>query len=206
MRICLCTEYGTNYKAISEITVPVMKKYCERHGYEFRELVLPGTGNEYYYCKIAYFIELFKEEIDVIAYFDADILLTNLHLKIELFLDDKHDMYISKHAGEVNGGAMILKNTSWSRNFMDIILFFREDFDNEQNVIDHFENYKSLKNMKVVDHPAFNSVDYNLYPEFTGMRASDGQWGKGHFAFHVPALGTEHREQILREHLQYIVE
>lgn len=199
--IVVCTEYGSNYAGIAAITVPLMKEYCERHGYQFRELILEGTGNEYYYKKNEFFDELFKEGVEAIFYLDADALITNLNIRVETFIDDEHSFFITEHIGELNGGALIIKNNAGGVKINDFILSEKCNFANEQNCINHYRYFPPFHNqMKVVDHPSFNSLNYELYPELPHIRKrEEGHWHEGDFVLHTPGLGIEHRKQILSE-------
>lgn len=206
MKIVFTTEYGSNYKDIADLTTNVMREYCEKHGYEFRPLLLDGTGNEYAYKKHEYFKELFKEKIDTIFYLDADAIVTNFGVKIESFLDSGSSFYITRHIGELNGGAMIIRNTVSGRLLNQAILNRRNEYDNEQNVINALYAdgaYRLL--ISVVPHPAFNSFDYSLYPECHNIRAREqGHWHEGDFVLHVPGLGIEHRLEVLKQYAQKI--
>lgn len=200
MKIVFCTEYGGNYKHIAACTIPVMRKYCERNGYELKILVLEGTGNEYYYEKNKYFKDLFLDDIDAVFYLDVDAIITNHSIKIESFIDDKHHLFITEHLGELNGGALLIMNTEEGRRLNDRILSLRHQFENEQNAINYLMTDESFKKLvKIVPHPSFNSFDYSLYPECPTVRKGEqGHWGYGDFVLHTPGLGIDHRLQVLK--------
>lgn len=204
----MCTEYGGNYKGIASITVPVMKYYCYKHGYEFRELILERTGNDYAYKKIEFIIELFEDEnIKAVFYIDADAMPTNHTIKVESFMDEEHDLFITEHLGEINGGSLIIKNTKKAKQLLNKVLHFRSHFDNEQNVI-NFCRYDSLfkESINILPHPSINSFDYRLYVECPEIRKEEqGHWVKGCFVFHVPALGIQKREEVLTNIKQHII-
>lgn len=200
MKIAFTTEYGGNYAAIAGYTIPIMRKYCELHGYDLRVLVMEGTGNEYAYKKHEFFEQLFKEDYEAIFYLDVDAVITNMNVKIESFMDGFASLYITEHLGELNGGALILRNDEEGRWVNDLILSERGSFDNEQNVINFYRNFQPfIRAMKVVPHPAFNSFDYILYPEHPDIRERErGHWHEGDFVLHVPGLGIDHRLQVLK--------
>lgn len=207
MRIAFTTEYGSNYAGIADVTVPVMLEYCARHGYEFRQILLPGTGADYYYKKNEYFRRLFLDDFDYIFYLDVDAVITNLTVKLESFIDPGYSLFITKHLGELNGGALMFANDFWGNELNDTILKVRADFDNEQNAIDSFMNYAPFrKHIKVLPHPAFNSFDYSLYPECPTIRGKEqGHWHEGDFVLHTPGLGIEHRIQVLKQYTNKII-
>ena len=201
MKILLTTEYGGNYAEIAGVTVPVMRKYCERHGYDFRILVLEGTGNEYAYEKHKFFRELFKEDYDVIAYFDVDILITNHSIKLDSFIDKEHELFLTYLVSELNGGAMIIKNSLWGNMINNFILDARHKFENEQNVINYYRHHPMFQaKMKVVPHPSFNSMNYDYYPELQNFKTLElGHWVEGEsFVLHTPGLGIQQRLDVLK--------
>jgi hypothetical protein len=200
MRIVFFTEYGSNYKEIASHTVPVMKGYCARHGYIFRELKLEGNGNEYYYKKHEYISELFLEDIDAVFYLDVDAMPTNFNIKIESFLDNEYDFYITEHCGELNGGAIILKNNDGGNWVNDFILDRRNEFENEQNVINAYRNDPAFSaHMKIVPHPAFNSLNYEIYPELPNIRKrEEGHHHFGDFILHTPGASMKTRIETLQ--------
>ena len=206
--IVVCTEYGSNYWGIAAITVPVIKHYCKKNEYAFRELILEGTGNEYAYKKNEFFVELFNDGFDAIFYLDADAIITNHIIRIEKFMDGKHEMFITEHLGEVNGGSLIIKNTREGRILNQAILELRHDFDNEQNVMQHLRGNTWFDDqVKILPHPSINSFDYSLYPECPNIRQREqGHWQKSDFVFHAPGLGISKREEVLtniKEHIIY---
>lgn len=207
--IVMCTEYGSNYSGIAAITVPIMKMYCERHGYQFRELILEGTGNEYAYKKIEFFNELFEDEnVDAIFYLDADALPTNHTIKIQKFIDDEHDLFITEHLMELNGGSLIIKNTKLGRLMNSSILALKKKLENEQNAVQYLRDTTLFRErMKILPHPSINSFNYELYPECPDIRKREqGHWHKKDFIFHAPGLSISKREEVLnniKEHIVY---
>lgn len=204
MRIVFTTEYGSNYQPIADYTTTVMREYCKRHGYEFRPLLLDGTGNEYAYKKHEYFEELFKEDIDGIFYLDADAVITNMKITLESLVCvpeyGRKSFFITEHLGELNGGALLICNNFYGKMINRQILFSRTAYENEQNAINGLRETMLFKyHMAVLPHPAFNSFNYSLYPECPNVRKPEqGHWQPGQFILHVPGLGTEHRLEVLK--------
>lgn len=205
MKIAFFTEYGSNYNDIAGETVPVMRRYCEKHGYDFHQLLLQGTGNEYYYQKHIYIRRLFNDGYDWVFYLDVDALVMNHDIDLfREFIGGTYCSLIITNHVELNGGAIIMGNSYAGRCVNDFILHCRDLFPNEQNVINYFKDCPLFSdNMKVVDHPAFNSLDYSQYPEFPDRRKSEeGHWNEGDFILHFPGLGTEKRLQLIKEYKQ----
>ena len=213
MNITVITQYADNYKSIADITVPVLKQYCDTHGYSLVEnkIELP-----YHYKKHWLIEKLFMSGTDVVFYIDVDAMVTNHKIKIESLLEEGKDFYISKDINELNGGVFILKNTAWAVNFNWFVLKQSILFENEQNVYNDCYNepiYKS--NIKILPQSAINSYPYQYYGERFGKISGDapvlkpsheqGDWKIGDFIIHVPGLELSIRESILSEVKKHIV-
>ncbi len=200
MRVLVYTMYSHEYQQIADVTLPVLKEYCAKHGYDWEIIRLPDHHWEY--AKHEYLKEKMKWGIDLFWYLDVDALITNQDIKIESFLDDEHEFYITHDGFELNGGSIIIKNTKMGRLFNDLILWQRKDFDNEQNAINFWA--KHLQGIvKALPHPSINSFDYSLYPEFPDTRGREqGHWHEGDFVFHAPALGLGKRVEVLKSKIK----
>jgi len=197
MRVSVVTMYADNYKEIADITVPVMKQYCDKHRYSFHEIKLEN-GNEYHYKKHEYFKDLMATDVEVIFFLDVDALITNLSVPIENFLDEEHDFYITRDVTELNGGVFILKNTYWGKVFNVYILSQRDNYGNEQNVYNDCYDVFSFK-IKVLEHPSINSYQYDIYPELPDVRKeSEGHWHEGNFILHTPGAALSLRIETLK--------
>lgn len=198
----VATMYSDCYKEIAAITLPVMKDYCERHGYQFHEIKCPDW--KYGYVKHEYLQDLLMTDIESVLYCDIDTLFTNPSIPYENFMDEEHDLFITEDATELNGGVFVLRNTSWSHLFNNSVLEERDNFVNEQNVYVAYKDHKNFKHkIKIVPHPSFNSYDHSLYPELLDRigREDLGDWKPGHFIFHVPALTIPQRIEALKTHI-----
>ena len=193
--------YGSNYAEIAAITVPVMKRYCDKQGYEFRELLLEGGGNDYAFKKHEFFTELFKEDINVIWYLDVDAIITNLTTPIAGFLMQEFSFYLTRDFNELNGGSVIIRNTGKGRLINTFVLDYKNDFENEQNLYNDKKFIEIIYGeYAVLPHPSINSYRYDLYPEcssYVGKREL-GDWHEGDFVLHVPGLSIEKRIEVLK--------
>ena len=194
MKVIVFTEYGDNFREIAAVTTPVTREYCQRHGYEYRELILEGTGNEYYYKKHEFIRDIFdNNEADLVFYLDCDAIITNHTKKIESFIPYGCSFMITEHNGELNGGAILVRGWERGNDVNNFILAHRDKFENEQNVINHYRKKLMYAGaMAILKHPSFNSLDYSQYPEFPNLRnPEEGHWVEGCFVLHTPALGLD---------------
>lgn len=210
MKLCVVTIYDENYYEIANVTIPSDKEYCLKNGYDFiAHKLLDGN---YHYKKHELFCDLL-ERYDVIFYKDIDSIFTNHTIKIENFLSVK-DVYFTKDINEINGGVFMVKSSLWVKMWNDFVLSQKQLFPNEQNVYNHYEVLFS-SNIEIYPQYYFNSYKYEFYGERFGKISGDapknipshenGQWNKGDFILHVPALTLITRINILEEVKNHII-
>lgn len=199
MKICVATTTSPKRKGLS-FTFENLQRYCNRHGYAIHLIMV--DDDKWEYKKHEAFEYLFGIGYDVIWHKDDDVLITNMNIKIESFIDDKHDFFITEDFNELNGGSVIIKNTTWGRLVNDTVLGHREYYENEQNAINQLMKTPQFNQfVKILPQSTINSYRYDLYPEckrYVG-REEFGDWVEGKsFVLHVPALALEKRIEILK--------
>lgn len=199
-KIAVVTMTCPRYNAIAEVSLPNMLEYTERHGYFQSVISLPETEG-FHYKKHEFFREAFKTDIQAIFYKDIDTVITNMNIPIDAFISDEHDLMITKDVGGVNGGSLIIKNSEGGRWVNDFILSHRNEFNNEQEVIDHYiDDPEFSKYVKILSHPSINSYRYDAYPELTHItKREEGNWHEGDFLLHTPALDLLSRANVLKK-------
>lgn len=210
MRTGVLTAYYENYKPLADIVVPNLEDYCIRHNYLFCTYIFPSSGVHYSFKRIKAIRDLLNnEDIDLILCLDIDVLITNHNIKIESFIDSEHDFYITKDINGINAGNFIVKNTDWSKSFLDYILSHQETKDNDQEVIESIKEDEIWEGkIKILSHPSINSYPYEHYgPNFGAIgdrkvekpTTEEGNWGPGNFIIHLPGMPLEKRIELLRE-------
>lgn len=194
MKICVVTMFSPAYRPIADITLPVLKSYCEKHNYQWEIICVPDW--DYSYRKHEYLKEKMKWDIDVFFYIDIDALITNPEIKIENFIDDEHDLFVCEDVNEVNGGVFILKNTEWAKEFNEFVLAQKAIQVNEQNV---YVLCKDDPKIKLLKHPSINSYPYEYYPEYKNITHEQGNWERNDFICHVPGKSLSERIEILNK-------
>lgn len=198
MKVALVTMYGNNYEGIAEVTLPVMKEYADKHGYDFYELRLKDD-NRWAYQKHECFKDAVKFAADVFFYLDIDCLITNHNIKAESFLDNENDLFITEDKTEINGGSLLLKTTKEGMMLNNAILGLKDKFENEQNAMVWLMKDPMFNQfVKLLPHPSINSYKYELYVEYGKLTPKEGQWEEGQFILHTPAIGFEKRIEVLK--------
>lgn len=198
MKVVCCTMFSPSHNELANISVPNLREYSERYGYEVRLIMV--ENDKWEYQKHEAFVRYFKEDIDLIWYKDIDTIITNMTMPITGFIDDENSFFITKDFNELNGGSVIIANTYDGRTLNYFVLRRSDQFQNEQNVYNVYHENLLDAGMKVLHHPSINSYKYDLYPEckdYVG-REDLGDWKEGNFVLHVPALPLEKRLEVLK--------
>jgi len=200
--IHLLQHFTPNFKPLIDITRPLHEAYCNKHGYQ---LHIKEVSEYPVYNGLEKLNQILEvcEEGDVALVMDADAMITNTSITIESFLEQVNDLYVSEG---LNMGIFIVKISKMTLSILDTMIaeIKQNIFHCEQDAIN--SRYKFYPNLKVCKHPCFNSYLSELYPEIPQpVTKEQGQWEKGCFILHLPALSIEKRCKILNQIKEQIV-
>lgn len=206
MKICLTTFYTRNYQELADITVSKMEEYCAKHKYDLNITKISNDAS-FHFVKTADTRKLL-DTYDVVMGIECDVLLTNLEIKVEDFLDSEHDLFITNDINGINFGVFIAKSTDWTKQLFDEINENKNGYGDEQNFMERFMHDK----IKVKQHPCFNSMPYHYYepsygyidwhklsPPPTEPTEAQGNWRPTHFCCHLPGKRLTDRIAIFNE-------
>jgi len=204
LRIIVLIHYTENWQLLADITVPILFKYANKHDYEVWVKRVPPyekyTGIE----KLS-MIDTYLQDGDIGLIMDADTCITNFKIKIESFLEEGKDLYLSEG---LNMGIFIIRYSSWSKAFIHMLIKSIESGQSncEQDAVELFMKHHKDDKIKVCSHPCFNSYLSELYPDIPQpVTAEQGQWEQGQFICHLPALSMETRIAKMKELKERIV-
>lgn len=200
MRISMQCIYDTKWVSLAKLTVPNIVGYCVKHGYDWNIQAVQEYKSDSGYDKLREIRKLFENnKADVVVSLDCDLHITNYNIKIEDFLNDTFDFYITHGANTYNAGVFILKKSGWAYWFIDYLLSCQglPNMHCEQDAIMAYINEFGTKDICVLPHPSINSFMYDLYPEYTNVTHQEGNWQEGDFILHLPGVGMDKRHQIL---------
>ncbi len=197
--------YSKSWGDIAKIVLSNLSEYVDRHKLSLVTYEYDEWGSDYGYRKIEQIKELFAvQSTEFIWSLDLDAIITDMRKNVLEFLDDYHDFFICEDANGVNAGSFIIRKGGWADYFCDFILDQRgkDGMYCEQDSIKKYMNtIKDDPQIKVLDHPSINSVQYKHYkefPEYIG-REDLGDWKEGSsFVLHLAAMGMEQRLEILK--------
>ena len=120
-RIGIVSMWDENQASLGEVTAPNKAAYCCRHGYSW----LPQTAGFVAARPIAwskiYFLRQLLPQYDWLMWSDVDSLITNPAIALEHLVDQPADLLITRDHIGVNSGSFLLRNTAWSRSFLDAL-------------------------------------------------------------------------------------
>lgn len=193
--IHLLQHYTSNFKPLIDITRPVHEAYCNKHGYQLHIKEVPKYPVYNGLEKLNQILEV-CDNGDIALVMDADVMITNTLLKIERFLKYGKDLYFSEG---LNCGVFIIIKHEWTTEVIKTLIdgIERKAFHCEQDGIEIIHRVIGGI-IEVCKHPCFNSYLSELYPEIPKpVTKEQGQWEKGCFILHLPALSLEKRIEIL---------
>ena len=201
MKVCMQMLYTQGWLELAKITIPNIVNYCRKHGYSWNIQCISEPYDAFE--KITSITKMFESgEADVVVSLDCDSLITNHSIKIESFLDDVNKAYFCNDYNGLNAGIFIIKKSDWSGMFLFYCLNLKgvPNMDSEQDAINHFVKYCPIKSkIKILPHPSINSYLYKNYPEIPEQEHKQGEWEKGDFILHLPALTIEKRISIFND-------
>lgn len=199
--IRLLQHHTPNWKSLIDISRPIHEEYCNRHGYSLHIKEVPAYEKYTGIDKLQMILDCLDDG-DIGLVMDADSVVTNLHVKVEYFLEQGKDLYL---CSGVNCGVMVVKKTDWLTQVVEGLINKIKDgwYHCEQDAIEALVNAQWMPRMiSIKKHPAFNSFIPELYGHIKNpekITERDGRWVEGSsFVLHLPSLGMNQREEIMK--------
>ncbi len=213
MRIAVTVFYTESYLPLAAITIPVLEMWCKKHKYHFNEHIITNETFPHF-VKTNDAKELLDAGYDYVFALECDMLLTNLNYKIEDFINDTHDFFITKDMNGFNSGSFIVRNSDWGKAWLDFINRRNTGTNDEQDVIIQYADSSIFESkICVLGHPAINSIPYEYYDSrgyvnFNGQPMpthEQGCWRRNDFCVHLPGKTLLDRINIFSELQKHIV-
>ena len=159
-------EYAPEAQAVYEIasnaSVKEKMEYCERHGYDFHVFTDTVEGRNTGWYRFPAVLSLFPK-YDWIFHVDLDTVILDHSIRLEQFLDPKHDLIIGVDENGINNGAFFMRNSTWNRMLMAEAWTLTQRptvgwYYYEQSAIMQLMKLDGVRNhMKLVPQQQFNS-------------------------------------------------
>lgn len=208
MNVALFTLFFDNYKPLADVVLPNWQEYSTYHGYDllpfcggYRE----HAGRPIGFQKLQFvYDELFvnNRDYDVAWVLDLDVLITNFNIRVEDFLDDDHDYFVTTGVHGLCNGSFIIKKNQKSKEILEYILANKHGYDNEQNMLKyHLHEFPLKGRVKQFPYYSFSSLMFDLYPERAHLTKHEKRWQCGDFVLHLAALSLEKRIEIFKSEI-----
>lgn len=206
MNIGIFTHYDEVMRPVADMTVPVMQKYCDKHGYEFTALTHRLSDRRIVWDKIPLLLQNW-DSAAWLLYLDADILLTNHTITLESIIQSwpEMDAILGTDINGLNFGAFLLRSCDWCRDYL-IRAWAKGDLPDTTSEQDGLIKalLEDLTGARVgrAAQSDFNSYPYEMYGHSV---ATPGNWEPDHFAMHLPGMTAERRIEVFSEYLKEII-
>lgn len=192
---------GKDWTPLADLLRPNLAEYCERHGYHiFERQVLHDLEIHTCWRRIEWVRDCVAGPSDYFWILDLDIAITNMTIPALKFTDKEHDVFMCGDVNGFNAGSFIVRNNERVVLWLKQVMALRGYATGDQHAMEILSRTQpNLVKMKMVAHPAFNSIAYEHYPEFAGkVTEAQGDWRPGHLLVHLPGKNNQDRERLLR--------
>jgi hypothetical protein len=156
------------------------QKYAQRHGYSYVHHYYPKLNLQSDLKVFDFYVDaVWQQIIDVRKYLndpnvtwvfktDTDSIFTNFNLDLERFTTRDVDFVFTGDSYDIfNGGHFLIKNTKWSRDFLDFWLSFKD------HLWEEFSTNHQSANGRLLDQPLLNMIlrKYKSLDSTNGLQA-----------------------------------
>lgn len=204
MKIKIISAYAGSYKEYIDISSFAIERYCSKHNYDYSIYSIPHTFNRpHSWFKISKFLEILaNEDYDYTLWLDADATIVSINTKLESFIKENKNIYISKDMNNINCGIILIKNDNLTKQYLDEVW-------NKTKYINHHwweqaafielidSNFSNIcQSIEYLDQSIFNAYDYNYYTE----KRPEGQVNDKSIIFHAPGLSHDTRLNLIKKY------
>jgi len=166
VKIIISSSWVGSYSSWVSLAVDNHSKYAERYGYKYRHHHYDshlGTSNAAKPSDL-YIDSVWQQIVDLrklmndpdnewIFKTDTDSVFTNFKLDLVRFTRFKSDFIFTGDANDVfNGGHFLIRNSEWSRSFIDLWLSYKD------HVWENFNTSHQSETGKLSDQPLLNMI------------------------------------------------
>lgn len=236
-KVLILTGSDSQMHDVLNLTVPSKERYAKKHNYDFivkksfdEELIKYGGINIGFIRTILCFNYL--EQYDIVAWIDADSIITNDLISIEEITNDKHCFYASydwlcspnsrfNRYTFSTGNFIIRKNSNTIKLFNSFIYhafnFFKNDIMADQGTLNYIHQNTDLKDLfLILEHKYLGAVpacvkkvyNWKNHPERFGENATypiEYEWNPNCFLAHLTGCLNDGRiELLLNDFKEYL--
>ena len=199
-KIGICTlSIGEKYKEKTKWTTINKINYCVKHGYTFiDDETIWDKSKPIPWSKILLLLK-YIEQFDYLVWIDADILIMNMDIKIETFIDrySDYDQISGSDWKMQNTGVWIIKNSEFSKRFLTEVWI--NVYDENSDPKERYMNWEQGSVINLMDRNVLNCKEKIkvTYPE--EMNSYWFNYFPGHFVLHFAGVRDE-LDSLIREY------
>ena len=231
---CVIQNCNELYKPLSDVTFPVNKAYCNKHGYDVISYTKSISDTIRPHWQRYNIIKRHIKNYKWIFYMDTDMMFMNWNVKLEDLVDDNYNLIIdsvadpydvndpinSKYADanyNIIACAMFFRNNKMSIDFLNDVINNKINctefsFDNSifRCVLGSNDEYKKYTKVFPVDSKKLHAVWYTNKPSYIfldGPKWNDNgnMFKPGDFILHMVAYDLDERISLMKQFLPYII-
>lgn len=214
-KIAWVSAYDKNYEYLYKLTEANKNQYCDKHGYDckFYNFTDIKSDKHIAYTKFLAILDCLPY-YDWVFYNDIDSLIMNFDIRIEDFIDENYDLFVTYDINSLNNGQFLVRNTPRTINFLSRAYVDKAHGDTNawSDQIAFSANLASdgklLAKTKILTQDKFNSyIPMNMM--FTdGTNAPAFKYPKsyktGDFLLHLVGMSKKDRINVITSYLKKV--
>ena len=109
-----------NFRQLQDLTSKTLRSYSEKHGYSFLTKIISNDSERPpSWHKIEFIQEVFTGGYEYVWWVDCDAIIVNSEIRIEDFIKEGKDFYISRDMNGINCGVFMIRNNERSVSFFE---------------------------------------------------------------------------------------
>jgi len=200
MTFGIFVSFDAYFKPVADLTMPVLAKYCERHGYSLTIAQNPPIERTLVWDRCLTMLGNIAD-FDWTIHMDADVLITNHDITLESLVEQfpTRDMILSRDHTGLNDGVV------FSRYDAKVVWFdlwrMKDEVSSLAATWKYLVDNPNQTSIGEVPQKLFNAYPYSAY----GIDYPQGTWESGDFAYHLPGKTTDDRVKLLTPMIGNIV-
>jgi len=189
LKIGVCfMSIGDDYKRLTKIAKINTENYCIKYNYDFiDDESIYNPNKPIPWSKIPLILK-YIDIYDYIIWIDADILIMNDIIKFTDFIDtyNSYDIVVGSDFRMINTGIMIIKNTDFSKNFINQIDI--NEYDPLEDDKERYQNWEQGSFINLYDKNYLNCQEKIKVTVPTEFNSYWFNYQPGHFVLHLAGV------------------
>lgn len=206
-KVAVVMAHSPNYAPLAELTVPTVRAWCEKHGYDLVYVpdADPQRGDR---IKIELYQQLYMQaQHDTFVWIDTDAAISNSEVRIEKFvewhdIDEKAHVIFGADPAGLNSGFFVARFSPEAFAYLSESQKRSAEMGwaDQVGMIQMALLHPYSKWVKVTDGKYCNAYPMEHYPGWQ-LYPDINQWEEGCFVLHLPGMSMERRIAVLQDYL-----